>query len=146
MGEIGLSMNEAVKEFDAIAQKLPQVIVELQHQLSGGMYARTGVIKAGCYLIGAQHKTDHINIMHGDITVTTDDGVKRLTGYHVLPTKAGNNRAGVAHADTIWTTICRTDETELTKIEDDLVVESDRLQSRIPGIENKPFGELLCSE
>ena len=141
-----LLTNEMVLRLDEECRKHPQVMVELQHQLSGGMYARTGVIKKGCYLIGAQHKTDHINILFGDISVSTDEGIKRLVGYHVLPTKAGNNRVGVAHEDTVWTTICKTEETDLTKIEDALVVESDRLQTRSPELPLKPFGELLCSE
>ena len=142
----GTLSNETVLKLDDEFRKMPQVVIELQHQLSGGMYARTGIIKAGCCLIGAQHKTDHINILYGDISVSTDDGVKRLTGYHVLTTKAGNNRVGVAHSDTVWTTVCKTDETELDRIEDELVVESDRLQSRSPALPVKPFGELLCSE
>lgn len=140
-----LTINDSVALLEGECLKQPQITISLQHDLSGGMYARTGVIKAGCLLIGAEHKTDHINIMYGDITVTTDDGVKRLTGYHVLPTKAGNKRAGVAHADTIWTTICKTDETELSKIEDGLVVGADRLQSRNPEIANTKK-ESVCLE
>lgn len=132
-----LTTNDAIRKLEADCLKLPQIQIGLWHHLSGGMYARTGVIKAGCVLVGAEHKTDHFNVMCGDITVTTDDGVQRLTGYHVLPTKAGKKRAGVAHIDTIWTTICKTDETELSKIEDDLVVESDRLQSCFPELENE---------
>ena len=141
-----LATNDLVKKLDEEVQKLPQEYVKLQHQLSGGMYARTGVIKAGQILIGAQHKKDHINIMFGDISVTTDDGVKRLVGYHVLPTKAGNKRAGIAHVDTVWTTIVKTDETELEKIEDDVVEEASRLQSRRPDFVNLAFGEILCLE
>jgi hypothetical protein len=137
--------NDAVRVLEQECLKQPQVQIGLTHHLSGGMYARTGVIKAGCLLIGAEHKTDHINIMYGDISVTTDDGVQRLTGYHVLPTKAGKKRAGVAHADTVWTTICRTDETELSKIEDELVVESNQLQSRNQELTNDKE-ELPCLE
>lgn len=136
--------NDLVLTLLKECRNLPQAVIEIQHHLSGGMYARTGVIKAGHLLVGAKHKTDHINIMYGDISVTTDDGVKRLTGYHVLPTKAGNNRAGIAHADTVWTTICKTDETELSKIEDDLVVESSELQSRNPGITHEINGGTKC--
>lgn len=139
-------INELVRQLGHECGKLPQVNIDLQHDLSGGMYARTGVIKAGCLLIGARHKTDHINIMFGDISVTTDEGVKRLVGYHVLPTKAGRSRAGVAHSDTVWTTICKTDETDISKIEDELVVESSQLQSRRPELTSNTEGELLCSE
>ena len=116
-------LEEAI--FDA-----PQVDLGTQHCLSGGMYARTITIPAGTVLTGATHKTDHINIVYGDITVTTDDGVKRLTGYHVLPTKAGSKRAGFAHKDTMWTTVCKTDLCVIEDIEDELVEESGKLQTR----------------
>lgn len=141
-----VAVVELVKKLDEEVSKLPQETIPLQHQVSGGMYARTGVIKAGCLLIGAKHKTDHINVMFGDISVTTDEGIKRLTGYHVLPTKAGMKRAGIAHADTVWTTICKTEKTDLREIEDDLVEEAERLQSRGPELEHQKLGELICSE
>ncbi|MES9740365.1 hypothetical protein ABWK46_24015, partial [Peribacillus frigoritolerans] len=35
----------------------------------------------------------------------TDDGVQRLTGWHVLPASSGTKRVGVVHADTYWTTV-----------------------------------------
>lgn len=109
---------------------LPQVDLRTEHSLAGGIYARTIFIPAGTVLTGATHKKDHINIVFGDITVTTDGEPVRLTGHHVLPTKAGNKRAGVAHADTVWTTLVRTDLSDIEAIEDELVIESSRLQTR----------------
>ena len=111
--------------------KAPQVDLQTTHKLSGGVYARTIIIPAGTVLTGAAHKKDHINIMQGDITVSTDDGMKRLTGQHVLETKAGNKRVGFAHADTVWTTVCHTNLTEIDAIEHELVEEPERLQSRL---------------
>jgi len=116
----------------------PQVDLQTKNEIFAGMIARTIRIPAGTVLTGATHKTDHINILIGDITVSTDEGMRRLTGYNVLPTKAGAKRAGFAHADTMWTTICKTNLTNLAEIEDELVEESDRLQSRHP--------ELTCNK
>ena len=76
------------------------------------------------------HKTDHINICCGDITVTTPDGLKRFTGYHIIPALAGHKRAGTTHEDTVWSTICRTTKTELADIEDELVEEAENLLTR----------------
>lgn len=109
----------------------PQVDLQTQHALSGQVYSRTIYIPAGTVLTGATHKKDHINIVFGDITVSTDEGVKRITGHHIIPTKAGIKRAGYAHADTIWTTLCHTELTEISAIEDELVVESEQLQTRL---------------
>lgn len=119
-----------VETLEAEILQLPQVDLQTTHELSGGVYARTIVIPAGTVLTGASHKKDHINIMQGDITVSTDEGMKRLTGQHVIPTKAGMKRVGFAHTDTIWTTICQTFLTEIDAIEAELVEEPERLQSR----------------
>lgn len=131
-----------IGRLEALVLQAPQVDLNTQHCLSGGMYARTILIPAGTVLTGATHKTDHVNICMGDITVTTDNGPVRLVGYHVLPTKAGSKRAGIAHADTVWTTICKTDLTDLEAIEDELVEEADRLQTRVAALPHTKFNEL----
>src|SRR5574343_283307 len=62
-------------------------------------------------------KQDNVCVVFGDITVTTDEGPQRLTGFHVLPAKAGAKRAGIAHGDTWWTTLMTTEHTEAADIE-----------------------------
>jgi hypothetical protein len=131
--------RESVERLERAVLQLPQVDLKTTHCLNGGLYARTIFIPAGTVLTGAVHKKDHINVLQGDISVSTDEGMKRLTGHHVLPTKAGMKRAGFAHADTYWTTICPTDETDLEEIEADLVEEAERLQTRNPLIEHAPL-------
>lgn len=110
--------------------KEQQVFFDTLHDLSGGIYARTIFIPAGTSLTGAVHNKDHINVVVGDITVLTEDGPQRLTGHCVLPTRAGMKRAGIAHADTIWTTLVRTDLTNLEEIEDEITPDSAKLQTR----------------
>ena len=119
-----------VLRLEEIILKVPQIDLRTTHHLSGGMYARTIFLDPGTVLTGATHKTDHINIVLGDISVTTDEGVRRLTGYHILPTKAGMKRAGYAHGPTAWTTVCKTDKTDLAEIENELVIEAEKLQTR----------------
>lgn len=136
MNDIALS-NDRVSQLEAMVLTAPQVDLQTEHKLSGGMYARTIFIPAGTVLTGATHKRDHINVMVGDITVSTDEGMRRLTGFNVLETKAGMKRCGFAHADTQWTTISRTDLTVIGDIEDELVVESERLQTRTLAIAAK---------
>jgi hypothetical protein len=121
-----------VRRLEEIILQAPQIDLMTTHNLAGGMYGRTIYLDAGTVLTGAIHKTDHLNIVFGDISVTTDDGMKRLTGFHVIETKAGMKRAGYAHGATAWTTICKTDKTVLSEIEYDLVEESDKLQTRHP--------------
>lgn len=123
-------INSKTDALEREVAKLPQVDLQTTHAFSGGMYARTICLQAGTVLTGAVHKTDHINIVIGDISVTTDEGVIRLTGHHVLTTKAGMKRAGFAHAHTMWTTICKTDATEVREAENALVHNPEKLQTR----------------
>ena len=121
---------------------VPQVDLKTSHQISGTVYARTIYIPAGTILTGAAHKKDHINIMQGDISVSTDDGMKRLTGQHILSTKAGMKRIGYAHEDTVWTTVHHTNLTNIEEIENELVEEPEKLQTR-KLLENKCHLELV---
>ena len=104
--------------------------LEQWHHFADGLVARTIFIPAGTTLTGAEHRAEHLNVCFGDISVTTDAGVRRLTGYHVLPAIAGSKRAGYAHADTWWTTVHLNpgNERDLAKLEDALVADAASLQ------------------
>ena len=131
----GMPSVAAVRELEAHLLTLPQVDLATNHVIHGGMCARTILFPAGVVLTGALTNCDNVCIVCGDITVTTDEGPQRLAGYHVLPAKAGAKRAGVAHADTWWTTIWPTSLTEIEAIEDEFTNESALLQTRRPLIE-----------
>lgn len=102
------------------------------HAFADGLVARTIMIPAGTLLTGASHKAEHLNIAHGDITVWTESGMRRLSGHHVLPSLPGAKRVGFAHADTWWTTVhlnpsnCQ----DLAALEDALVDAPQTLQTR----------------
>jgi hypothetical protein len=81
------------------------VAIEPLHHFADGQVSRTILIPAGTILTGAAHKGAHLNVCCGDITVWTEAGMKRLTGYQVVPSLAGAKRVGFAHADTWWTSI-----------------------------------------
>lgn len=110
------------------------VELETWHHFADGLVARTIKILADTVLTGAEHRAEHLNICHGDITVWTEQGMRRLTGYHVLPSLPGAKRAGHAHADTYWTTVHLNpgNERDIAALEDALVVDSKNLQSRRP--------------
>ena len=150
MGEIGLSdhhreiadqpqasfvvadsgLKEKIHQLEKSLVKLPQVLVPPEHEVFGGMYARTGMIPAGTMFIGVTHTKDHINVVFGDVTVLTENGPVRFTGYQVLPAKAGSKRVAFTHSDTMWTTLVRTDLTDVEAIEDEICEDSSALQTR----------------
>lgn len=121
---------DQVRVLEDALKQLPQVDLQTTHVLYGGMCARTIFIPAGTVLTGALTNIDNICVVQGDITVTTDDGPQRLTGFNVLPAARGAKRAGVAHADTWWTTVHRTELTDIEAVEDEMTDESAQLQTR----------------
>lgn len=73
------------------------------HYFPEGLYARELFVPAGVVLTGKTHKTDHmIQLVKGDMTVWTEEGMKRVQAPFVMISKAGAKRAGVAHSDCIW--------------------------------------------
>lgn len=122
--------TDKVRVLEAALAQLPQVDLQTTHVIFGGMCARTIFIPAGVALTGALTNIDNICVVQGDITVTTDDGPMRLTGFNVLPASKGAKRAGVAHSDTWWTCLWCTDLTNIEAIEDEMTSESAMLQTR----------------
>lgn len=126
----GMPTPEAVRRMEDMLLQLPQIDLHTEQLVHGGMAARTIFIPAGTVLTGALTNIDNLCVAFGDITVTTDDGPKRLTGFNVIPSMAGAKRAGVAHTDTWWVTLHRTDLTDLKAIEEEMTYEAERLQTR----------------
>ncbi len=138
IGEVMLNpTGDKIDLLENMIEAMPQYDLKTTHVLSGGIYSRTIYVPAGCVLTGAETCKDHIIIMQGDITVSTDEGMKRLTGQHILPVKAGMRRVGYAHQDTTWTTVFHTELTNIEEIEDEVAVNSFKLQTRKFSIENK---------
>lgn len=103
--------------------RLPQLHIEPVHHFSDGIYAREITIPKGAVLTGKMHATDHLNIISkGDITVLTENGMQRIKAPATILAKAGMKRVGYAHEDTVWTTIHGTHETDLEKLEAELII------------------------
>jgi hypothetical protein len=115
------------------------VVLDTWHHFAEGLVARTIMIRAGTCLTGAAHREEHLNICHGDITVWTEAGMRRLTGHHVLPSMPGAKRVGLAHVDTYWTTVHLNPDNgrNIDAIEDRLTHESGRLQGRRLGLPHR---------
>jgi len=97
----------------------------LEHTFAPGAYARTILIPAGHVIIGKIHKHAHLNIIsEGRVEVATQDGPVEYVGTAIFTSTPGTKRLVYAHEDTIWTTIHVTDETDVDKIEDEIIAKS----------------------
>lgn len=131
-------MTEALAIFDIPAPTLREKVMRLEaallervedhipeqvyHHFAPGIYMRELRIPKGAVLTGKIHRHAHLNIVTcGDISVLTEHGVQRITGPCVLKSSAGIKRAGYAHEDTIWITVHATTETDLVKLEQQLI-------------------------
>jgi len=109
------------------------------HYFAKGLYAREIRIPKGTLLTGKIHKHEHLNIIsQGEISVLTEHGPQRIKAPCTIVSQPGTKRVGYAHEDTVWTTIHATDETDVEKIDDELVVETyEQYQDSLPFYEAK---------
>ena len=127
--------QEQVRRLEAIILQAPQTDLKTRHfvlrsPLGVTLYGREITVPAGVILTGAAHRLDHMAVCTGDITVSTDAGMQRLTGHCTFTAKAGHKRVGIAHADTTWTTFHVVQADNIEAIEEELSDEFDMLQTR----------------
>lgn len=114
--------REQIERLEAAMRELPPVEIPPRHYFADGLYAREITIPAGTLVTGKIHRTEHLNIVSkGDITVWTEDGMKRVRAPFALVSRPGTKRVGYAHEDTVWTTIHATRETDLEALERELI-------------------------
>lgn len=97
-----VATQDAIKRMERHLLQCEQTELQTRHYRIGCQVAREIVIPAHTFLTGAAHNLPHITTSIGDITVTTDDGPKRLIGVHTFPCRPGSKRAGFAHSATIF--------------------------------------------
>ncbi len=106
--------------------KEDQLEIEIEHHFCDGVYARTMYMPEGSVIVGKTHKYRQLNILSkGDVTVSMEDGPIRVqAGFHMV-CPSGAKRVFYAHEDSIWTLILHTHETDVDKIEEHFVVETE---------------------
>ncbi len=119
---------EARKQIFALEDELrnyPQRDLPLVHRFAKGLYAREIFIPKDTVAIGKIHKYECLNIISmGDITVLTETGAERLKSPHGWVSPSGTKRLVYAHEDTVWTTVHASNETDLVKLEEELILKN----------------------
>lgn len=113
-----MTMRQKVNAIEARMRQMDQIEIPVRHYFSQGVYAREIQIPKGALLTGKIHKYQQLNILSkGDISVLTEDGVKRVQAPFTIVSPPGTKRVAIAHEDCVWTTIHGTEETDVDKIE-----------------------------
>jgi hypothetical protein len=115
---------EQVKALQTAAAKLPQIDLHTEHFFASGLYCRVLFRPADTLIVGRVHLREHLYIVaSGEVTVVGDGYKERIIGPRVIVSKPGTKRAVYSHTDATCMTVHRTDETDLDKIEAELVEE-----------------------
>ena len=98
----------------------------VEHNFADGLYIRTYTGIKDTLVVSKLHKTNHpYFVMKGDVSVF-DGGneVERIKApYHGI-TRAGTQRILYFREETIWITVHATEETDLEKIESQVIAKS----------------------
>ena len=122
MNAILTSQREQVQRLQEAMSRLPQAELPTEHFFADGMYCRVLFRPAGCLIVGKVHKKEHFYIVcSGTVKVTTDEGMKEVTGPKVIVSSPGTKRAVLALTDATCLTVHRTDKTDLDEIEAELI-------------------------
>ena len=105
----------------------------LTHTFGDGLYIRQLTVPAKILTVTKIHKQTHpFFLLKGTISILTEDGVKKITAPYSGITKAGTKRIIWHHDEVVIVTVHATEETDLIKIEDEVIA--------------KDFGELTNEE
>ena len=109
-------------------------VCPLKHSFVDGAYVREIFLPKGMLFVTKIHKKTHpYFVMSGDASVLTEQGIVRINGPHHGITPAGTIRVIYTHEDTVWITVHATKETDLGKIEEEVIAkdftEMDGLQN-----------------
>lgn len=132
-------MRDYVQKYPDVEPQLP-----LRHTFAPGAYARQIFIPAGTLVIGKIHKHAHLNmVMAGIAVVATEDGVQSFTAPFVFTSQPGTKRVVAALTDVIWVTVHLTEQTDLAKIEDEIIAPSFEAYDAFAGIDVTSFAQTM---
>lgn len=130
----GISSSEAIElqrieTIEKAMLKESQVDVPLHHAFAPNVYLRQVTMPKGSVIIGHQHKTEHFNIvLSGKATVFMEGEIQEISAPAIFKSSANVRKVLFIHETMIWATIHPTTETNLEKLEEELVVKSESFQ------------------
>lgn len=139
--KLGISKEKYTKEefragitdFEEKLKKVPGALVghemdesmcPLKHTFVDGAYVREIFMPKGIILTSKIHKITHpYFIMKGEVSVATEDGIKKIKAPYNGITLAGTKRLLYIHEDCIWITVHSnpTNTQDLEKIEEEII-------------------------
>ena len=120
-----------------ITDQAELIEVPVVHHFAPGVYMRQMDAKAGTFIVSKMHRTEHMNILlKGSLTVATEDGIQLMTAPCVLKSMPGTKRIGYFHEDSSWITVHPTEETDLEKIEQQVIVPEEEIDQFLASLQS----------
>ena len=123
------NFREGIVKFEERLKTMPGVqgpnSFPLKHTFADGMYIRQITVPAKMLTVTKIHAKEHpFFLLKGTISILTEEGIKKFTAPHSGITKAGTKRIIWHHDEVVLTTIHRTNETDIEKIEEEVTAKS----------------------
>lgn len=97
----------------------------LVHRFAPGIYLREIFMREGLFVIGHAHKTEHFNIvLKGRARVMINGEVEEIVGPCTFKSGVGVRKVLYILSDMIWQTVHPTDKTDISELENDLIIKS----------------------
>ena len=94
----------------------------VNHSFGKGCYIREWNSPAGMLVVSKIHKVAHpFFLLKGEMSVVTDQGVERMKAPYYCITPPGTKRVLFTHTEVQVVTVHVTDETDLKKIESEVI-------------------------
>ena len=120
------SERDKVHLLESVMLEMPnQVDTEklTEHHFSDGIYLRSLFMPAGMVAVGRIHRHQTMNVLvYGEIQITTDEGIKTITGPTVFNTKPGTKKVAHAITDCLLYNIHATRLTNVNDIQSKFIV------------------------
>jgi hypothetical protein len=119
---IHIPTREQIDQLQAAMVAMPQAEMTTEHYFSEGMYCRKVFRPAGTLIVGKVHKQPHFFLCAaGEIIAWTETGMRLLRAGDVVESKPGTKRVTLALTDAVGITIHKTEKTDLSDIEQELI-------------------------
>jgi hypothetical protein len=102
--------------------EIANTVNPLKHTFAGGLYIREIFMPKGQIISTGIHKKEHpYFVLKGDISVLTDEGIKRIKAPYNGITKPGTKRLIYMHEDSVWITVHATDKSTVEDVLNDVI-------------------------
>lgn len=122
-GVVRISPDELEAAIRAEPSHLTDTDLPVVHHFAPGVYVRELTMPAGLIILGKVHKTRHLNLItQGRVSFTAGEGpVHHVTAPYTFVSEAGIQKMLYVHETTTWLTVHPTEETDLGKLEAELI-------------------------